>query len=505
MKNARVIFSLAAAGTFAVSTAYAANPVTVPGDFATIQGAIDSWCTGGSNAGETAPFVINVDPASGPYTESMTLNDANTGAAPNGDIVGDIVIQSSVPGTLVDLRLNQGADSAAVPDGAGARDGIWIYQNVHDVTFTDFIFSPALASTIDDDLVKIDKNSNSAANTHTFNNCVFTDVTDGVGGPMVTSRAGAFVSPGANVGKLTDADTLVKFFGDNAEYMIANFNRCVFASADCVGLQMGTIATAGGTYEINVDECVFGYVGLAAGTRPAILCNGNGAQLKTLNITGSDVDAGTDFATVFYETAYHSVFASTHNADGHAISIDNTIIHSTVSGARGYSGDNRTALDMQDVIISTVGPNVVFSGAPASVNTWDRVTFHVSGAGTNAILTTSGQGSASTTNVSNAIFSGLGTKLSTLAAGIIPVVNIDYAGFPTAGPDAIGAVGAPAGFTVGANIVNDDPQYASKTATLATYFDVQNPTYLSAGTAGSHLGGGAGHTLPVELDTFNVD
>lgn len=489
------------AGTMGVANA--ANPVSVPGDFATIQGAIDSWCTGGANAGETAPFVINVAP--GTYTETMTLNDLNTGTAPNGDIVGSIIIQSSTPGTYVDLRLNQGADSAAVPDGAGLRDGIWIYQNTHNVTFTDIIFSPALASTIDDDLVKIDKNSNSAANTITFNNCIFTDATDTVDGPMVTSRADAFTSPGANVGKMTAADALVKVFGDNAEYMIVTFNDSVFGSADCVGLHFGAIATSGGTYQVNVDDCVFAYVGNTAGTNAALLWGGGGAQLQDLNISGTNADAGVNSATVFYQNNYHNIFASGHNSDGHTLDVNNTIIETNVSGARGFSLNSRVIFNMNNVMVNTVGPNVVCAGSAGSTQAWDNITLHTSGAGSNAILTTTGLTTAATFNITDAIFSGAGTKLATIAAGVIPVVNINYAGFPNAGPDAIGAVGAPAGFTVGANVVTADPQYVSKSALLATNFDVQNSTYLFAGTSSSHLGGGAGHTLPVELDAYSVE
>ena len=74
-----VVFALCAT---IVPMAMALNPVTVDGtgagDFLTIQDAVESWCTGGANAAETPPFVIDVVAAAGPYDEALTLNSADT-------------------------------------------------------------------------------------------------------------------------------------------------------------------------------------------------------------------------------------------------------------------------------------------------------------------------------------------------------------------------------------------------------------------------------------------
>ncbi|HNT35281.1 MAG TPA: hypothetical protein PKH07_09830, partial [bacterium] len=81
--------------------AYAANPVTVDNTntspdgvstFNTITSAIASWCAGAANAGETAPFVINV--VNGPYTENIRINKD---LASLGDIVGELIIQAENP------------------------------------------------------------------------------------------------------------------------------------------------------------------------------------------------------------------------------------------------------------------------------------------------------------------------------------------------------------------------------------------------------------------------
>ncbi|HNT35644.1 MAG TPA: hypothetical protein PKH07_11665, partial [bacterium] len=248
--------------------ATAKNPILVDkggaGDFTTIQQAIESWCPSGTNYAENEPFVIEVSP-SAPYIETMSLNDGNTDltAAPGrGDIKGDIIIRSSVSSVYADVRLNANGEET----GAGLRDGLWIYQQTADVTFENIIFSPEVTGTIDDDLVKIDKNADSAANTITFKNCIFTDTKD-AGGPLTTSRADAQRSSNVTyVGKLAANDNLVKIWNDNAEFIIVNFDRSIISTAKCNGIVLGGIAGPAvgqptGPYELNAHECVFSYVG----------------------------------------------------------------------------------------------------------------------------------------------------------------------------------------------------------------------------------------------------
>ena len=79
--------------------------LTFPGDYATIQAAISDYClTGGTQTGAYKPFVIAIDPASGPFDESLSLDQTSAG---NGDIAGDIVI-AATGATKAVVKLQKG-------------------------------------------------------------------------------------------------------------------------------------------------------------------------------------------------------------------------------------------------------------------------------------------------------------------------------------------------------------------------------------------------------------
>lgn len=467
--------------------AAAKNPVLVApsdGDFTSIQAAIDSWCTGGANESETPPFVIDIQPGT-PYIETMTLDSADTTGPVRGDIKGDLIIKSVTPGMKIDLRLMEnGVDTTA-----GLRDGLWIYQEVHNITFTDIIFSPELTGNIDDDLVKIDKNYDSPANTITFNNCVFTDVKDGVGGPISTTRATAM--PGSavsNVGKLTTGDCLCKVWTDNAEYIIVKFNSCVFGIADCNGIQFGSIATPGGTYQIDIYECVFGYLGFNAGSS-AIMLTGGGEQSKVVNIDARDARRGENYATMFYRGNYHNIYATGQDANAHVINLKNSIFYHISGVARPISLDSRTQLNMDRVMYygRSTAPAAVVGGWGEM--TWNRVTF---GNASNSFLLVT-PGAPATIVARDIICASPGTKIVANTPDATQVLDLDYVAFPATGPDAIGEIGTSPGLQLGANIVTADPQFPSRGPKTANMYDVVNYDYWGKGPGGEPLAGGANY------------
>ena len=73
-------------------------------DFTTIQGAISSYCAGGTNSGAVKPLLIAIDPASGPYDEALCLDQIQSGT---GDIAGDIVLKAT-GGAKAIVKLQEG-------------------------------------------------------------------------------------------------------------------------------------------------------------------------------------------------------------------------------------------------------------------------------------------------------------------------------------------------------------------------------------------------------------
>lgn len=466
-KNSISTLLLTAGAMLASSSAFAVSTVTVNAlatangtdTFNTIQSAIASFASGGVNAGSAAPFTINVVAASGPYVETMSLDDANT------TLQGDIVIQSSVANTPVDCRLNV----------TNTDDGLLIYQNIHDVTISDFIFSPQQGAGVADDLVKIDKNSNSPANQITFNRCIFTDVAN-AGGPLISAIGGPYSAPAAFTGQLTTtSDTLMKVWSDNAEYVNVTINDSLFYGANCQGLQFGGIATAGTTsdYTVTINDSTFAYCG-SASTSP-IDVQGNGAQPMILTVDGC----------LFTGSRYHAIYSHAQNTNAHETHLLNTVF--TNNATRGFSGNAQTALTINNVVIKQATANAAIVYCGWKDVTWNNLT--VSSAGSNAVLTANA-GAANTATVRNSIFSGTGTAFGTVATTTFPGINVDDSAIVQDGTEAVTGIGAPTGLVVGSNIIALDPAYADK---ANDNFNVRNTAYATAGTASSNLGGGASY------------
>lgn len=464
-------------------TASAKNPVVVDnagtGDFTTVQAAIDSWCAGGANAGETAPFIINIRSGSGPYDEGITLDQAVAG---HGNIAGDIVIQTTTPGDNVVLKLQPHSGSTE-----GADDGLMISQDIYNVTMRDLVFTRSLTNFPADDLVRQDEAApNTTLNTLAFYNCVFTEV--GVDGePLTRNKAGALVAPAPVGGPARVGTTpfLLQHWGDAGESINVILDNCVFyagTSSNCYVRSDGS-----GPETVTINNCLSTYAGYncfqGGGTNPQ----------GVLNVTGTDVTQGplNCTAALYPLTGGHCLMAG-NTVAGQVSNVSNFLAEA--SGApsttlsRGVTGGNGQ-INLSNVIIDVQGYGVV--DITHDPTTWNNVTINTP---TAAYLSASGAGTpaAGSLTVTDSIISGGGTKFAALNNLPTGGITVKYSALPTSGPNAIGATGT----IVEENNIYDDPMYVSTDGLLATFMDVNNPTYASAGTGGTPLRGGANYVGP---------
>jgi len=542
MNRKHFISGLVALPLIAGGSAFAANPVLVDpagvpsaSVFNTVQGAIDAYCVGGVNAGETPPLVINIKTGVGNYTEKMTLADNLTAAPGRGNVAGDIVIQSDTAGTKATIMLLLG--------WSGGGDGLLIRQTGDiDVTFRDIIFAPApLATTalpdagLNDELVLINEGGvNAIENTYSFIDCIFTDTTNptsvvpGVtpGAPAITSRAQAFIDPVSTMGGAGSNDNLLQAPQVAGESYNLYLRGCVFyanrGAADN-GLINGANATPGfktinltlagaNTNVFTIHNCVFSY------SRDfGIHVTGTASKAGTINITGDDVTAGLDNCTVVWKTFNVSgssllLNATGLDAIGMTYNVNNTFIQSSAGspitqvGLNKGSANGEGTLNASDVIINTTGVGIQITPR-SGLDTFERVTVHqfgTGGASHVSILGTpvgdvpvgSGNAGGGTAAVSFAemIFSGPGTGFSTSAAPAAPATaytgpaSVNNSAFVEAGTDAIASRGTLT-LSLGSTIVTADPEYVGTDPLLATAFDVNNAAYNAAGVSGALSGG----------------
>ena len=476
---------------------FATNPVLVDsggtGDFLTVQAAINSWCTGGANVAETPPFTINIKAGSGPYDEALSLNDGN--ATYRGDIVGDLIMKSDTPGTKIIIKLQRGPDAPVATVG---DDGLWIYQNVYNVTFTDLLFCPSqttntlngwAAALITDDMVKIDENStNAISNWISFYDCVLTDITTG-GAPMVTSKSDpqVLLLPPTRGSGMLSANTadLLKHWGDVGEFLNLRCDNCLFYGGISYNCQAATDGAAG--EQLIFNNCINAYAGYAN-------YNVRGTMAGICTFSGTDND---DYLNCNFslnpQAGGHCIYANpTATLNGAwLLNISNSILYSDATAtSRGISAGSGSGITCSDTIIYTPIYNVV--NVAHNAETWNRVTFHTTTASAAFYYAAVGTGS---TTCRDCIFSGAGTKFT--QAGPSGGISVDYCAYVEAGPDIITARGTIQ--TDGSNIVTSDPGYVTKNVISEFFMDVANVDYQGKGTSGSDLTGGADFYVPTAV------
>lgn len=446
------------------------NPFT----YATVQGAIDSYCVGGPNAGATdKPLIIAIDPAAGPYDEALDLDDARVG---RGNIAGDLVIRSTTDVAKPVLKLRRGLNAT--------DDGIWVYQSVNNVVFKDLVFCPSqTATTVTDDLIKIDENAASQPspfNWVEFYRCVVTNI-NASGDPMVTSKAQALNPPPASGSALAASDYLIKSWGDPGESRNVLFEESLVYGGPSTGASFYCDGQGGEQVYIHNSMIAWnGNDGFRAGSSVA----GGGASAY-IRVSGTDAGAGYAQCTAGYQNAWHQGYFPGVKAG--VLKIDNYLGYATLAGdangdARGISGSGWNDLSIRDSIISTVAVCVVDGVAnfPEYPPVWQRTTFNSTGG---ALFSVS---STLPLTVSDCIFSGTNSTsfTGTLTAG----VNVSNSAAVKQGVGAISSLGAA---VVESNNIAQNPLYASLDASSASFLDVTNGAYRAVATGGANLAGGA--------------
>lgn len=476
------------------------NPVIVDaaggGDYLTVNEAIASWCAGGENASgtapftATAPFVIKVRPSTGPYDEALILAETVPG---KGDIVGDIVIESEVPGTPAVLKLKNHPDAVT----AGNNDGFFIQQSTHDVTFRDLVFTYSISDTAVtplDELVLIEEGgANSDMNLFSFYNCIFTEVgTDGE--PMIMNKSSAFNAPPARGGP-TRAVGARMFQYDNAPDQSSQVivDNCVFyagSSSNFLARNDGA-----GAEFVKIHNSISTWAGYNA------FEVGGANPNARVEITGEDHTGGLMGGTVAFNplAAGHGILI-TGTAAGHQTEVSNTILYSQgtastpagAAGSRGISGGNST-LTLRDSLIYV--PNWAIVDTSHSDMLIENTTIVTP---TNAVYYT-GTATGGKLTIRDSILAGAGTKISAAPPGGVEIFN---SAFPTAGAHAIGAIGGGTPTTTG--LIQADPMFISTDATLATFLDVDNAAYATAASDNGPLSGGADYVGSSDVSDWSV-
>lgn len=467
----RALLGSATALALLSGTAFAANPVTVNSaggaDFTSVQAAIASWAAGGANAGETAPFVINIDPT-GTYDEQIILNSSVVG---QGDIVGDIVIQSATPGTLVPIALQ-------------GEDGIVLHQEVHNVTLRDLLLYPSLTSTTTDELIKIDENgANATFNTITIEDCIITE-TDAAGVPLTTTRAGAYNVPTVDTGARTNGfASNIQYWGDNGESLQVVLNNvvCYGLPSGSGGNQLRANQVGSNGESLTVVDSVFAYGGTAATVR----CGSSGTYVGTWDISGTDQTAGPDQATVILSSTalswtFEGALAGTASGTEIPVSFSNVLL-SGQNGIQAFGSATFWDISISDSIISCPTGIALETNANTPI-TISNVTFDSD----EAVIVNAG---ASTVTVTDSIFAGADDAAGKFSGASTAALSVDFCALFTTLPTVDPASTLVP--TIGSNIITGDPLFLSTDITSADFYDVDSNAYAGQGTASSDLGGGA--------------
>lgn len=471
MKKALTAAIMAA---IAGSVGYAANPVTVDADggadFTTIAAAIASFTSTGSNNGETPPFIINVDPTD-TFDEDVKFDSTVVGV---GDIVGDVVLQSATPGTLVPLALQ-------------GEDGLFIFQNEHDVTIRDFLLYPSTTGGNTDELVRLDEDGpNNTFNTVTLENVIITE-TDSSGVPLITSRAQAYDPPTTlDTGSRTNGfASNLQWWGDAGESQNLTLIDCVI-----YGLPSGSSGNALRVNQVGQDgealtvvDTVFAYGGAAATVRAGT----SNTFVGTWDISGTDQTAGpADATVVLSETTTSWTFEGTLAAGAGSSSIPVSFSNLLLSGQNGvlaFASATHWDISLSDSIISV--PSGI--GLETNANTAISIT-NVTMDSDEAVIVNAG---ASTITVRDSIFSGSDDAAGKFGGAATATLDLDFCGFDTTLP-----IIDPASSLVdstGSNIVIADPLFLSTDISSADFYDVDSQNYGGAGSGSSDLAGGANY------------
>jgi hypothetical protein len=433
------------------------------GDFATLAAAINSFKTGGSNASNGAPNVINCLNAT--YDEMLP------------EINVQLTINGKAPRSTVILQ------QATEGDG---DDGLAI--NLPETTQLDLnnlILLPSAASPPGDDLIDIQGLAGSILN---FTNCIISSnysggpaSPDGITPPVGTPTARCNDN-GLNIYKTATIDMTINISGtiivdaagpdtvltpDNILMSSANpkilniINGSVVSYATRLNIQAGA-----GTLNITGthDKPIYIIKALNKGTN-GTLDEGSGLGLWSTNvgsanltycIIADNVSDGVELQeTNKTVTMNHVIIA---NNGRYGINIENI-------GGTGYL----SSVTAQNVTVSgNTGVSVV-----SATTTKDQVVL------TDNLLNPSS-------------FTGciIGKGDNGFNVGATSIANASYCALVLSGPNALTAKKTGTGTLNESNVITDDPQFVETTNFLSpSYFDVYNPLFGTAKNGNPLVGG----------------
>lgn len=465
---------LAAALTCFVGVS-AAQTVTVPNDFATIQSAIDSFTSGGLNFGIAGANVIQIDAAQGPYDEAVYIFD-------NPDPVEDLTLTGINGLAVIQVRSHL------------QRSGLdgFLIQTFGNYTIENIAFVPSTTSAFTDDMVFIDV-PGAGDLVVTFNNCVFT-AADAAGQPVVKSYTEALTDHTANISKAV-GDDLMTVATDAGENTSLYFNDCVFSHSGAPaggadGIVDVSRKAVTGNPSYRFFRCIFSYI-----PRYGVQASGFGEPGNPAgHTTVFDGDATTRTLLTNGARAVQSFFGP----DRGLISFNQTNVLNFTERAVSL-GATLTVSTATDSIFANSGLGFVLGHDDTwATTTMTRVTLDNLATG---FLVDVGGASANHGSVilRDSIISDSGvasndTVISTYGVGPNGTwtFDIDNSAVVTAGNEAIGTVGVTGFESLGAGIVSGSPVYLQTASPTATdFYDVQSGAYAGAATASADLGGGA--------------
>jgi len=432
-------------------------------EYATIQGAIDSYCADGANASvTTTPLIIEVDPAGGPYTEHLCLDDSQIG---DGDIAGSLVIKSASVAKAV-IKLGTAINST---------QGITLHENAADTIFKNLIFCPAItgATVSGTYLIKVDENGgNDIFNWTEFWDCVLTDV-DEAGDPFATDKASALVQPATSGGGF---NRLISSWDDPGESHSVLADNTVFVGSGSYGV--GLVMDGQGGEQVYVNNCMVannpGYSVLRIGSR------GDAAQY--MRITGTDAKSGYANCTYVDSNNGHGIYI--YCAQDGVMFIDNMVIDANSADSRAIAGTSWCDTAIQDSILNVSGGGGLAAIVEGLSNYaqypayWRGVTVNSYGTGRCLYLVTNSQ----SLEITDCIISNNGT---TNAFGTWDPVNVTYS-------DLYCGISNNLGGTFASNCLYVDPLYINDDdPSAASFMDVQNEYLATASSTSGGLGGGA--------------
>lgn len=477
-----------------IEVKYAKSTVLVDsagsGDYTRINPAIRGFAVGGENTIGLPPYTVKIKAGSGPYNERITLDDGTT----TGNVAGNLIICSDTPGTLVPIALQRSDGQLA----GVSSSGIVLHQSLHDITLRDLLLYPSITGeTFRRYIIKIDENSaNAVFNTITIDNCIITEV--GVSGnPLITKRWQAYYPPVEATGSARDNafSNTVQYWGDTGESLHVVLKNSVLYGpplASATGANHLRAAFAGQAGEsLTIQNTLMAYGPPGHGVR----FGQTGAFQGTLAVDGLEIlntpSTGANHCVIFEGTSVDANERTTATLKNIKLVRD----INTDTATRGISGGATVNIqELDKVAISVPDAGIVDITTKPAV--WKNLTINSNKpAGSNALYLVGGAGSITLTD---AIFSGAGTKI----AGTAPDggLNVNNVAFAESGADAITARDdGTITVTYGANIINADPGFISKRLDTLNFFDVRGEEYAAAGTAGAALiGGGGKYVGPVK-------